>query len=69
VQHISDLHSKKWRRLGDEKRRRNIETTGQKYNECQPKGGDALRLESKGRYGLFAGRTVCCHDGELWKTL
>jgi len=26
----------------------------------QPKGSDALRLGSKGRYGMFAGKTVCC---------
>jgi len=31
------------------------------------KGGDALRLGSKGRYGLFAGNTVCCHTWALWK--
>jgi len=29
-----------------------------RQNEYQPKGGDALRLGSKGRYGLFAGKTV-----------
>jgi len=28
------------------------------WNEYQPKGGDALRLGSKGRYGFFAGKTV-----------
>ena len=27
-------------------------------NEYQPKGGDALRLGSK---GMFVGKTVCCH--------
>jgi len=27
-------------------------------NEYQPKGGHALRLGSKGLYGLFAGKTV-----------
>jgi len=31
-------------------------------NEYQPKGGDALRLGSKDRYGLFAGKTVCCEN-------
>jgi len=25
-----------------------------RQNECQPKGGDAVWLWSKGRYGLFA---------------
>ena len=30
-------------------------------NEYQPKGGDALRLDSKDSYGLFSGKTVCCH--------
>jgi len=25
------------------------------------KGADALRLWSKGRHGLMAGKTVCCH--------
>ena len=28
-------------------------------NECQSKVGDALRLGSKGRHGLFAGKTAC----------
>jgi len=29
-----------------------------RQNEYQPKGGDALRLGSKGKYDLFAGKTV-----------
>jgi len=28
--------------------------------ECQPKGGDALRLGSKGRYGLCVGGRYSC---------
>ena len=27
-------------------------------NEYQPKGGDALQLGSKGRYGLYVGRVA-----------
>jgi len=34
-------------------------------NQYQPKGGDALRPGSKGRYGLFAGKTVCYHISAL----
>jgi len=40
-----------------------------RWNEYQPKGGDALWLRIKGRYGLFAGKTVCCHIWLLWKML
>jgi len=32
----------------------------------QPKGGDSLRLGSKGRYD-FAGKTACCHIWAHWK--
>ena len=31
----------------------------------QPKGGDALRLGSKGRYGLFAGKAVLPYLSDL----
>jgi len=34
-------------------------------NQYQAKGGDALRPGSKGRYGLFADKTVCYHISAL----
>ena len=34
---------------------------GKMSRPYQPKGGDALRLGSKGRNDLFEGKTACCH--------
>ena len=38
-----------------------------KWVGYQLKCGDALRLGSQGRHGVFAGETVCCHTWALWK--